>query len=141
MAAGELRPDFGPTRPHPTAGAALVGVRPPLVAFNVELAPPATLDDARAIAAAIREGGREGLPSVRALGIWLQTRGVAQVSTNVEDHRRTPLAEVVRAIARHAEIVEAELVGLAPKAAFDGFPNDIPVRGRATIEDALADAR
>ncbi|MGA8716981.1 MAG: hypothetical protein WB557_03155, partial [Solirubrobacteraceae bacterium] len=58
---GELKPDFGPHKLHPTAGAVLVAARPPLVAFNVELAPPATLDDARAIAAAIREGGPEGL--------------------------------------------------------------------------------
>ena len=56
-------PDFGPHKLHPTAGAVLVAARPPLVAFNVELAPPATLDDARAIAAAIREGGPEGLHS------------------------------------------------------------------------------
>ena len=66
----------------------LVAARPPLVAFNVELAPPATLDDARAIAALIREGGAEGLPGVRAIGLELTARGgVAQVSTNVEDHR------------------------------------------------------
>jgi glutamate formiminotransferase/glutamate formiminotransferase/formiminotetrahydrofolate cyclodeaminase len=140
IAEGELRPDFGPARLHPTAGAVLVAARPPLVAFNVELAPPATLDDAKAIAAAIREGGGEGLPTVRALGIWLETRGVAQVSMNIEDHRRVPLAEVVRAIRRHADIAEAELVGLAPRAAFDGFPADISVRERATIEDALAAA-
>ncbi len=62
MAAGELRPDFGPGAPHPTAGAVLVAARPPLVAFNVELAPPATLADARRIAALIREGGEDGLP-------------------------------------------------------------------------------
>lgn len=140
IAAGELRPDFGPPRTHPTAGAVLVAARPPLIAFNVELAPPATLADARAIAAAIRDGGPDGLPSVRALGVWLETRGVAQVSMNVEDHRRTPLAEVVRAIGRHARIAEAELVGLAPRAAFDSFPEEIPVRGRTTIEDALASA-
>ena len=65
----------------------LVAARPPLVAFNVELAPPATLEDARAIAALIREGGAEGLAGVRAIGLWLDARGVAQVSTNVEDHR------------------------------------------------------
>ena len=59
---GELVPDFGPRRLHPTAGAVLVAARPPLVAFNVELAPPATLEDAKAIAAMIREGGEEGLP-------------------------------------------------------------------------------
>jgi glutamate formiminotransferase / 5-formyltetrahydrofolate cyclo-ligase len=139
LEAGELKPDFGPSRLHPTAGATLVAARPPLVAFNVELAPPATLQDAKAIAAEIREGGREGLPSVRALGIRLAEPGVAQVSTNVEDHRAVPLAAVVEAISRHAEIKETELVGLAPRAAFERFPTHIAVRHRATIEDALAD--
>ena len=127
---GELRPDFGPRRLHPTAGAVLVAARPPLVAFNVELAPPATLEDAKAIAARIREGGPEGLPALRAIGLWLADRGVAQVSTNVEDHRRTPLADVVEAIARHAAPARAELVGLAPRAAFDGFPERPPGRQR-----------
>jgi glutamate formiminotransferase len=135
---GELRPDFGPRRLHPTAGAVLVAARPPLVAFNVELAPPATLEAARSIAARIREGGPEGLPAVRAIGLWLDARGIAQVSTNVEDHRRTSLAQVVEAIARHATPSGAELVGLAPKAAFDGFPEDLPVANRRTVEDALA---
>jgi glutamate formiminotransferase len=134
---GELRPDFGPDRLHPTAGAVLVSARPPLVAFNVELAPPATLADARAIAARIREGGPEGLTSVRAIGVWLEHRGVAQVSTNVEDHIAAPLAMVVAAIRPHAPILEAELVGLAPEAAFDDFPADVPIRNRATLEDAL----
>jgi glutamate formiminotransferase len=137
---GELRPDFGPRRPHPTAGAVLVAARPPLVAFNVELAPPATLEDAKTIAALVREGGPEGLPSVRAIGLWLAARGVAQVSTNVEDHRAVPLAQVVEAIARHATPLRAELVGLAPRAAFDGFPEELPVANRRTVEDALADA-
>jgi glutamate formiminotransferase / 5-formyltetrahydrofolate cyclo-ligase len=137
LAAGELRPDFGPPRVHPTGGAVLVAARPPLIAFNVELAPPANAGDAEAIAAAIREGGPEGLDSVRAIGLWLADRGVAQVSTNVEDYRRTSPATVVQAIARHATPSAAELVGLAPRAAFDGFPAEIPVRGFATIEDAL----
>jgi glutamate formiminotransferase / 5-formyltetrahydrofolate cyclo-ligase len=134
---GELRPDFGPQRLHPTAGAVLVAARPPLVAFNVELAPPATLDDAKAIAARIREGGPEGLASVRAIGLWLAARDVAQVSTNIEDHRTTPLARVVEAIARHATPSGAELVGLAPRAAFDGFPDELPVANRRLVEDAL----
>jgi glutamate formiminotransferase/glutamate formiminotransferase/formiminotetrahydrofolate cyclodeaminase len=134
---GAVRPDFGPSRLHPTAGAVLVAARPPLVAFNLELAPPATLDDARAIAAAIREGGREGLESVRAIGVWLERSQHAQVSTNVEDPAATPLDEVVAAVARHAAIAEAELVGLAPRAALQGFPDEVPLRGRATIEDAL----
>lgn len=135
---GELRADFGPQRLHPTAGAVLVAARPPLVAFNVELAPPATVKDAKAIAAAVREGGPEGLPGVRALGVWLEQRGVAQVSTNVEQHQIVPLAALIATIARHARIAEAELVGLAPRAVFEGFPDEVKVRNRATIEDALA---
>lgn len=139
VAAGELRPDFGPREPSPRSGAVLVGARPPLVAFNVELAAPATLDDARAIAARIREGGAEGLPGVRAIGLRLDARGgVAQVSTNVEDHRGVVLAAVVEAVQRHAPVSGCELVGLAPAAAFAGFPDGVPVRHRRTVEDALA---
>ncbi len=141
MAAGELRPDFGPDRPHPTAGAVLVGARAPLVAFNVELAPPATLEDARTIAGLIREGGPEGLAGLRAIGVWLDQRGVAQVSMNVEDHQATPLASVVRAIERHARPAQAELVGLAPRAALEGLPERVSLRRAATIEDALDRAR
>jgi glutamate formiminotransferase len=138
LAAGELVPDFGPPALHATAGGVLVAARAPLVAFNVELAPPATLQDARAIAAAIREGGPEGLPGVRALGLRLDARGgIAQVSTNVEDHRSVALAEVVAAVARHAPVAGCELVGLAPAAAFAGFPEDVAVRGRRTVEEAL----
>ena len=137
---GELHPDFGPRHPDPRTGVTLVGARPPLVAFNVELAPPATLAEARAIAARIREGGAEGLAGVRAIGIELTTRAtpVAQVSTNVEDHRRTPLAQVVAAVARHAEVRGCELVGLAPRAAFEHFPDDVPVANRRTLEDHLS---
>jgi glutamate formiminotransferase/glutamate formiminotransferase/formiminotetrahydrofolate cyclodeaminase len=138
VAAGELAPDFGPHRIDPRVGAVLVAARAPLVAFNVELAPPATLQDARRIAAAIREGGAEGLPGVRALGLALPARaGIAQVTTNVEDHLAVPLATVVAAVARHAEVAGCELVGLAPAAAFDGFPAGVAVRNRRTVEDAL----
>jgi glutamate formiminotransferase len=135
----ELRPDFGPHKLHPTAGATLVAARPPLIAFNVELEAPATLETARDIAARIRHGGLEGLTSVRALGIWLEDRATAQVSTNVEDYRATPLATLVEAIARHATPARAELVGLAPRQAFDGFPEDLPVANRRFIEDAIAE--
>lgn len=136
----ELQPDFGSLRLHPTAGAVLVAARPPLVAFNVELAEGATLGQAQFIAAAIREGGADGLRGVRAIGLEL-TRpdglGVVQVSTNVEDHRAVPLAAVVVSVSRHAAVAGAELVGLAPQVAFDGFPDDLPIRGRRTVEDAL----
>lgn len=140
IARDELQPDFGPRQPDPRTGATLVGARPPLVAFNVELAPPATLEDARAIAARIREGGADGLPGLRAIGIELNAGGGrrAQVSTNVEDHRRTRLAEVVAAVTRHAGVARCELVGLAPRAAFDGFPHDVRVDNRRTLEDALS---
>jgi glutamate formiminotransferase len=137
IAAGRQTPDFGPRALHRTAGAVLVAARPPLVAFNVELAPPATLADAREIAARIREGGPNGLRSVRAIGLWLAHRGVAQVSTNVDNHRETRLAEVVEAVRRHARVTETELVGLAPESAFEGFPGDVPIRNRATVEDVL----
>lgn len=142
VAAAEVAPDFGPDRIDPRRGATLVAARPPLVAFNVELAPPAGVDQAKAIAAAIREGGPDGLPGVRAIGLELQARGgVAQVSCNVEDHRAVPLALLVEAIGRHVRVAEAELVGLAPAAAFDGFPDDVPVRNRRTVEEALAGRR
>jgi glutamate formiminotransferase len=140
IAAGELRPDFGPTRLHPTAGATLVAAREPLVAFNLQLAAPATVKDARGIAALIREGGAEGLPGVRAIGVALGG-AVAQVSMNVERPLEVPLARVVEAVARHACVSSAELVGLAPRAAMEGFPEDLPLPGfdpaRHTIENAL----
>lgn len=138
--AGEIVPDFGPRDGlSPAHGAALVAARPPLIAFNVELALPATLEDARRIAALLRESGREGLHGLRAIGLTLAHRAdVPQISMNVEDHRALPLRDVVAAIARHAPIAEAELVGLAPEAAFDGFPDTIPVRNRRTVEDALS---
>jgi len=137
--AGEVVPDFGPARAHPTAGVVLAAARPPLVAFNVDLATP-DLDAARRIAAAIREANG-GLPGVRAIGLWLEHRGCAQVSTNVHDHLATPLREIVEAVRAEAPIAEAELVGLAPEAAFEGFPADVPLRGftpgRHLLENAL----
>jgi glutamate formiminotransferase len=138
LATGELRADFGPQRVHPSAGATLVGARPPLVAFNVELAAPASLQDAKRIAALIRDGGEDGLPGLRAIGLTLPARsGVAQVSMNVEDHVAVPLAVVVAVVRRHATVSATELVGLAPAAAFDGFPADVPVRNRRTVAEAL----
>jgi glutamate formiminotransferase/glutamate formiminotransferase/formiminotetrahydrofolate cyclodeaminase len=137
---GELRPDFGPANLHPTAGATLVAVREPLVAFNLRLAPPVTVVDARAIAALIREGGAEGLPGVRAIGVALSGE-IAQVSTNVERPLEVPLARVIEAVRRHADVADGELVGLAPRAALAGFPEDVQLLGfdpaRHIIENAL----
>ena len=128
-----LRADFGPARLHPTAGATLV-------AFNLELAPPATLEDARRIAALIREGGAEGLPGLRAIGVALGGAR-AQVWMNLERPMDVPLASVVEAVARHAPLERAELVGLAPRAALEGFPVELPMPGfdpaRHVIENAI----
>jgi glutamate formiminotransferase len=142
MRAGELTPDFGPRRPHPSAGVTLVAARPPLVAFNVELAPPSHFGTAREIASAIREGGREGMPGLRAIAIELHTRErTAQVSMNVEDPYGLPLASIVEAIARHADVAAAEIVGLAPRVALEGFPADLEIIGfdpaRQIIENRL----
>jgi len=117
----------------------LVAARPPLIAFNLELAAPATLEDARAVAARIREGGPDGLPGLRAIGLVLPGRGgVAQVSMNVEDHLALSLAAVIAAVERLARVAAAEVVGLPPAAAFAEYPDDLPTRGRRTLEAALA---
>ena len=139
MLSGELLPDYGPPEPHPTAGAVLVTARPPLVAFNVDL----DSDDvelARAIAADLREAGG-GPAGVRAIGLYLADRGRAQVSFNVHDPGSVPLVELVARVRERAPVAEAELVGLAPRVAFEGFPDDVPLRGidaeRHLIEDVL----
>ncbi len=153
-----LRADFGPAAMHVRAGATLVAARPPLVAFNLQLAPGATVADARRIAGLIREGGEEGLVGLRAIGVELRrassdrsaadaTPGtpaegaVGQVSMNVERPAELPLARVVQAVRRHAEVASGELVGLAPRAALEGFPEEVPLPGfdpaRHLIENAL----
>jgi glutamate formiminotransferase len=136
---GELVPDFGPKRIHPTAGAVLMTARPPLIAFNVDLQTD-DLDTAKRIAARLREANG-GLIGVRAIGLHLPARGRAQVSFNVHDHRAVPLRVLVEEVGAEAPIAEAELVGLAPQAAFDGFPDDVPLRdfdpSRHLIENAL----
>jgi len=139
MEGGELRPDRGPRLPHPTAGATLVTARPPLAAFNVEL-DSGDVETARAIAARLRESGG-GLPGVRALGLYLGDRKRAQVSTNVHDHRAVRLRDIVDYVSERTEVPEAELIGLAPRAAFEDFPDDVSLRGfdpeRHILEDVL----
>jgi glutamate formiminotransferase/glutamate formiminotransferase/formiminotetrahydrofolate cyclodeaminase len=134
------RPDFGPQAMHSTAGATLVAARGPLVAFNLQLAPPATVADARRIAALIRDGGAEGLPGVRAIGMRLRG-GVAQVSMNLERPLEVPAATALGAVRRHAAVSSGELVGLAPREALEGFPDDVPLQAfdpeRHVIENAL----
>jgi glutamate formiminotransferase / 5-formyltetrahydrofolate cyclo-ligase len=120
LEAGELRPDFGPARLDPTAGAVLVGARPPLIAFNVNLR-STDVGVAQAIAATVRET-EGGFPGVRALGLDLATAGRVQVSMNVEDWEAAALHEIVERIeaeagALGAEVLGSELVGLMPAGA------------------------
>jgi glutamate formiminotransferase / 5-formyltetrahydrofolate cyclo-ligase len=135
IASGELAPDYGPAELHPTAGATLVTARPPLIAFNIDL-DSTDLALATTIAAELREGGG-GFPGVRALGLWLESRGKVQISMNIHDYRAAPPAEIVTRVRERAPVAEAELVGLAPAAALAHFPADIPLRNRRTVEDAL----
>ena len=119
----EGRPDEGPARFDPRRGAVLVGARGVLVAYNVWLASD-DLAAARAIAREVRASGG-GLPAVQALGLPLASRGRVQVSMNLLDHRVTPIPaaydRVAQAAARRGIAIErAELVGLAPRAAFAG---------------------
>ena len=128
---GELRPDFGPAELHPTAGATLVTARPPLAAFNVELA-GADIAAAREVASRLREAGG-GLEGVRAIGIDLGN-GRTQVSTNVHDPGTGSLATVAIRIrdlaAPHgARPVGAEIVGLVPERALEGWPDALPITG------------
>ena len=117
--AGELAPEHGPARLSESAGGVLVGVRRPLIAFNVNLR--GGLEAAREIAALVRETGG-GFPGVRALGLELPRAGLVQVSMNVEDWEAAELhsivAEVERLAAeREAEVAGSELVGLMPAGA------------------------
>jgi glutamate formiminotransferase / 5-formyltetrahydrofolate cyclo-ligase len=144
MEGGGLRPDYGPSLPHRTAGVTLVTARPPLAAFNVEL----DSDDAdltRAVAAGLRESGG-GPRGVRAIGLPLAD-GRGQVSTNVHDPLAVPLADVVErvrilAAPLGARPVAAEIVGLVPAAALAGYPAEVPIRdfdpAAQTIEARLA---
>ena len=143
MGSGELTPDLGPAAPHPSAGATLVTARPPLAAFNLEL-DGASVAETQAIAASLRESGG-GLPGVRAIGLSLGGR--TQVSTNVHDPIAVPLAQVAARVAELAEatgarVAGAEIVGLVPRAALDGFPGELAMPqfdpARSVIEERIA---
>jgi len=117
------RPDDGPMRFEARTGAVLVGARDVLVAYNVWLDSD-VLEVARAIARGVRESGG-GLPAVQALGLRLASRGRVQVSMNLADYRKTPIPAAFDRVSAEARrlgsaIERAELVGLAPRAAFAG---------------------
>ncbi len=119
------RPDLGPSRAHASAGAVAVGARNILIAYNVDLA-STDLGAARTIARAVRESSG-GLPGVQAMGVLLPSRGLAQVSMNLLDFRRTSMLEAFQAVASEAAsrgiaIAASELIGCAPREALPPDP-------------------
>ena len=130
-------PDCGPAAFHPRGGAMAIGARDVLVAYNIWL-DSSDLSAAKAIASAVRESSG-GLPCVQALGLPLERRGLVQVAMNLLDYRRTGIARAYDAVAAEAArrgipIKRAELVGLAPRAAFEGrFPSSV---GLSDLPDA-----
>jgi glutamate formiminotransferase len=112
----DWRPDFGPAAVHPRAGAIVVGARPPLIAFNINLK-SGDLALAKRISKEIRESSG-GLPAVQAMGVQLSD-GRAQVSMNLLDYTITPLSVLWEAVesrtrAAGVEVDEGELIGLMP---------------------------
>ncbi len=143
---GPRKPDFGPARLHPTAGALALGVRKPLIAFNVDLA-TTDLDLAKAIAREVREAGG-GLPGIRAIGVARASLGRVQVSMNITDYRRCGLAAAYaaveeRALVRGVDVAAVEIVGLAPREALLAAAGELlHVEGYGSgrvLEDRLAD--
>ena len=115
-------PDIGEPRLHPTAGAIAVGARKLLIAYNINLSTPdASVADEIARAIRFSSGG---LRHVKAIGVELKARGLAQVSINLTDFEQTPVHRVFEMVRREAErrgcsIVSSEIVGLVPRKALE----------------------
>jgi glutamate formiminotransferase len=131
----EVRRDPG-VAPHPSAGICCVGARPILVAYNLWLAPPATLDDARRIAGEIRS------PTLRTLG--LQVGREVQISCNLIAPSTTGPDAAFDAVAARAPVARAELVGLAPAGVLAAIPEarwpQLDLSPSRTIEARLSQA-
>ncbi|HXW05297.1 MAG TPA: glutamate formimidoyltransferase [Vicinamibacterales bacterium] len=120
MASADWAPDFGSPAPHPSAGASVVGARMPLIAYNINLATD-RLDVAKKIAAAIRQSSG-GFRYVKAMGVKLEDRDLAQVSMNLTNYQKTPIFRVFELVKREADrygvrVLESEIVGLVPSTA------------------------
>jgi glutamate formiminotransferase len=115
-------PDVGEPRLHPTAGATVVGARKFLIAYNINLNTP-DLEIAKKIGKNIRFSNG-GLRYVKAMGVELRARNLAQVSINLTDFEQTPIHRVFEMVKREVErygvtIVGSEIVGLIPKRAIE----------------------
>ena len=129
---GTHLPDIGGPELHASAGACCVGVRPPLVAYNIVL-DCRDAEPAKRIASRIRASAG-GLPGVKALGMYLESAQVAQVSINVTRPDLAPLPLVFDEVSRHAAalgvgVVGSELVGLVPRAALGPDPGHLQIIG------------
>ncbi|WP_101696592.1 glutamate formimidoyltransferase [Clostridium minihomine] len=116
----QWKPDFGPETIHPTAGVTAIGARMPLVAYNVNLDTP-NLDIATQIAHKIRHISG-GFRYVKAMGVMLEDRNIAQVSINMTDYTKTSLYRVFETVKMEARrygvnVVGSEVIGLTPMAA------------------------
>jgi glutamate formiminotransferase len=116
-------PDFGPPARHETAGATVIGARLPLIAYNINLNTD-RVEVARRIAAAIRHSSG-GLRYVKAMGVLLEDRRIAQVSINLTNYQKTPIHRVFDMVTREAArngvtVLESEIIGLVPAAALVG---------------------
>ncbi len=136
-------PDFGPSQPHPTAGATAVGARPFLIAWNIQLS-TTDVAVARRIAGRIRERDG-GLPAVQALGIDLASQGCSQLSMNILDHEQTPIWRVWEEAERLAalegvSLLDSELIGLAPARALVDVADHIGSATFHTAEQRLLEA-
>jgi len=113
----EWAPDFGDRKIHPTAGVTAVGVRFPLIAFNVNL-DTSDVEIANKIAKIVR-GSSGGFKSCKGIGIMLEDRNIAQVSMNMVNYEETPLYRVVETIKMEAKrwgvsVIGSELIGISP---------------------------
>lgn len=129
---GQYPPDIGGPQLHASAGACCLGVRGPLVAYNV-LLDCRDAQPAKVIAGQIRAAGG-GLPGVKALGMYLESAHVAQLSMNITQPDVTPLPLVFDEVSRLAaglgvEVVASELVGLVPREALGPDPSRMRIVG------------
>jgi glutamate formiminotransferase len=136
-------PDFGPERAHPRLGAVAVGARPFLIAWNINLE-TTDVEIAKRIARTVRESGG-GLPAVQGNGFWIEELACAQVSMNLLDFSTTPMWRVWDEVGRLADeagvrVLESELIGLAPQAAFDDVARHADAADESAFPDRFAAA-
>lgn len=140
------KPDFGPAKMHPTAGAVVIGARKFLIAYNVNL-DSKDVQIVKDIAKLVREKDG-GFPAVKALGFEIKDKGYVQISMNLCDFEKTNMDVVFRKIKEEAEkrgvkVLSSEIYGMVPKAALKGINSDelqlIDFKKDQILENRIAD--